>query len=406
MTKSSAKSRSGKQLSAEEMSVRTGRAISHFPNNKRETSLEGSVTVTEDLLRAFRSAVSEKEPAVADSGVSPRVRFAPTGRGAAAPDRSRPSPQGRGPARSSRKNLVDKTASMSPKAQEAVERIGGILTGLSPSDRFAVLKKLNGTFGYLVKDRVPNQPAPPKTNIAVKAKPPPKTEPKKPHNEVFGESPLGKMLVVTSKAIKASSRNKFEKVSNEVHHVHKVLLGQKTAFAETYVRDSDAKPPEAGDIGEGEDSLVRLVRAMKHITTNSTLELTDASAAGIVSAAWCLCCGQRDSKLLKGDWVSDPIASWPDASITVPRTDEEATAAAARLLESRQAAKAKSKEKRKRAAESTSEERPQEKIPKGPISSGSGAHIPSTETPLEGVSEEAHEGMDLDGQESVESEEL
>lgn len=394
MTKGSAKSRSGKQLSAEEMSVRTRRAIGHFPNNYRETSARDDVIMTQPMLDDWRSIASDQEPVNPDAGVAPRVRVT-------APDRSRAAPQGRGSARSSRRNLVDKTASKALGAQEAVEKIGGILAGLSAADRFAVLKKINGAFGYKTKGQVPDQPTQTKTKKApaVVDKPAPKREPKLSHNEIFSAHPWGKMLALTSKVIKSSSRSSTEKVSNEVHYVHKEMLRQKSAFTESFASNPNSRPPAVPDIESGEEALGLLIRAMKHITTNSTIELNDTSASSIVEGAWCLCCGSTDHALLSGDWVSAPRPSWPSATCTVQRTDEEAERAAVRLMEAKQAAKAKGKEKRKRAVETANTERPPEKVPKGSISSSRGSSAPSSEASLTEGSEEAHEGMDLDGQE-------
>lgn len=395
MTKGSAKSRSRKQLSAEEMSVRTGRAIGHFPNNYRETSAADSAIMTQTMLDDWRSIASDQEPVKPDTGVAPRVRIT-------APDRPRATPQGRGSARSSRRNLVDKTASKALGAQEAVEKIGGILAGLSAADRFAVLKKINGAFGYKAKGQVPDQPTRSKAKPTPAVdKPAPKREPKLSHNEIFSSHPWGKMLALTSKVIKSSSRSSTEKVSNEVHHVHKEMLRQKSAFTESFARDANSRLPAVPDIESGEEALDLLIRAMKHITTNSTIELNDTSASSIVEGAWCLCCGSTDHALLSGDWVSAPRPSWPSASCTVQRTDEEAERAAVRLMEAKQAAKAKGKEKRKRAVETANTERPPEKVPKGSTSGSRSSSAPSSEASATEGSEEAHEGMDLDGQESL-----
>jgi hypothetical protein len=244
------------------------------------------------------------------------------------------------------------------------------LTLLPQDQRFAVLKKLNGTFGYDPSQRK----APPETlkpdqrsgKGGGKAKQkkassvPLANKPKSSLNETFAGCAMGKLLHATSRAVQKAAKSKDEKSSVELHCLNRYLVDLRSKWKIRASTDPSTPLPILPFHDGIEDVdfstyLLPLLSAIRTVCNNIGLDITDdASVASIIEAAWCLQWNQRTQAISDQYWSAITRGPRAEATLTVQRTDEEAAAARVRALE--RSRKRKETKIAKRAGSAASED--------------------------------------------------
>jgi hypothetical protein len=243
--------------------------------------------------------------------------------------------------------------------EEAIGKIAAILAILPQEDRFAVLKKVNGAFGFKPKGKEGKA-----TSHGGDKKPAPK--PKSSFNEDFTKTLPGMILEETSRAMRQASKSTKEKVSSELYELHGYLLRTRAE-----VKEKKREFPVSGldptfDVVATTDGLLR---SHKVITSAyAKAGLAAPSPEVIFTSGLCLLQGTVATSLPQEIGTIPDPDTWTEAPRTVPRTDEEAEARAAAIMAS------KKQRKQRKASEpdnqATARKRPK---PNDPIAEETGA---------------------------------
>jgi hypothetical protein len=206
------------RLSAEELSLRTGRPLGAFvETNPSVTMMALDEVVLDQTQIQTHSQSSDNHPK--DGWITVGAKTKSKGPHKAAPkDKS---------LAVLKVNKVDKGV-----VEEAISKIAGILALVSPAERSAVLSKVCGAFSYRPKGsstkptkQESKQKGPGKAKSSTPAnKEKPAGEGKNSFNEKFSKTHAGRMLEFTSKV----NSNGDMKLVHSVYQVHRFLLGVKT----------------------------------------------------------------------------------------------------------------------------------------------------------------------------------
>jgi hypothetical protein len=220
--------------------------------------------------------------------------------------------------------------------EAAIREVGGILATLTQEKRFAVLKRLNGAFGYK-----PKAPASSPKDQATQDK---KPSEKSTFNADFAETFEGALLEVTSKSMRKCASSSKTKPGEEAYELHKFLLAQrkdaKSGKTKLVKMDNSKgiKPKEVAT------KLLGGYRAIRAESKKANVEVTPAA---IFAAGACLLQGKVPANLPLAIGNIPNHEAWPQVAFTVPRTDDEAKERTAAIVASRKLRK----QKRKKASE-------------------------------------------------------
>jgi hypothetical protein len=215
---------------------------------------------------------------------------------------------------------------MSVGVEEAIGKVAAILAILPPEDRSAVLRKVNGVFGFKPKSMESKATSPKSSDKE------PVQTPKNSFNEDFAKTLPGMILGETSKAMKQASKSAKEKISPELHELHSYLL-QTRAEIKNKIRDYPVTKLDPAIVKATTDGLLK---SHKVITSAyAEANLLAPSPEVIFTSGLCLLQGESAENLSQEIGTIPPPETWAEAPRTVPRTNEEAEKRAAALLASK-----------------------------------------------------------------------
>jgi hypothetical protein len=217
-------------------------------------------------------------------------------------------------------------STMSVGVEEAIAKVAGILAILPQDERFAVLKKVNGAFGFKLKATDP------KTNAKGSDKKKPAQTPKTSLNEDFAKTLPGMILEETSKVMKQASLSAKEKVTGELHELHSYLLRMR-AEVKNKTRDFPVAKLDPALVKATTDGLLRSHKVITAAYVEAGQEVPSPEV--IFTSGLCLLQGQSTQDLPQEIGTIPPPETWAEAPRTVPRTNEEAEKRAAALLASK-----------------------------------------------------------------------
>jgi hypothetical protein len=324
-------------LSAEDMSLKTKKPISYFASpggNPQITSLTPETVVAsqkqidDNLLAAWtvvkRSVSKARAAKPKDQRTGP---VTDSKNQAANSSNSSQKKQKKASGHSTGQGSLD------ANVEKALEYIGGKLVLLTEKERFAVLTKLNGAFGFKPKER-PTTTTVEKIKTA-KPKVPPTGQPERDgFNETYSSSVLGKMLEATSKTNRKLAKSSKVKPATEFYELHRWLLSKKFKARESGTVYQDAQPnfePE-----KCVDQLLGSFRAIGSVAPS-------ASPESKFDLGWCLIRGEPPKVLLEVAGKIPSSQTWDQVARFVPRTDKEAEKRASEILASKKTRKQKSK---------------------------------------------------------------
>jgi hypothetical protein len=300
--------------SAEMMSLRTGRPIGNFPKQPRSTLLGDEIIVqsesqiNENLLEGGKSGEATQPPKPSYNLAKPKSTKAP-----------------------------DASKSVTDQTREALEKIGGILTLLPPDARFAVLKKINGVFGQSEKPAESKKSkSSPKANVK-----PSNQKSKNSFNEEILKTHIGMVLSETSRTMKQVAKDSKAKPSDELYELHRWALSEKSLAKEGIT----VIPPATSNL-DGKKLTGQLLAYYKAIKSQHVKENISApTPASIFEVGMCLIRGEAPQFSFALTGKVPDVATCPEASRTVPRTDEEAEKRADAILASKKSRKQQEKDK-------------------------------------------------------------
>lgn len=296
-------------LSAEAMSLKTGRNIGHFAAlNPKVTDLDDSVVI-ESAKQIFDNTVKPAAKAsVKDtSSRGPRKPSKTTGKGFS---------QG--------KSVSVKEVPLDMDVSQALKEIGGILTVLTHKQRCAVMKKLNGAFGTMSKESGERKPK-------AKAVVPKAIIPKEGFNEAFSKTLLGSVLECTSKEMKKLAKSSSDKPSSELHEIHRYCLAEKIK-----AREKGVTPFPVDASFDAEDTTTKLINSIKVVSASfHKAGYKSTTPELIIRSGLCLIRGETPQELASEEGIIPSPDTWEDTPRSVPRTDEEAERRSAEILASK-----------------------------------------------------------------------
>jgi len=227
--------------------------------------------------------------------------------------------------------------SVAEQTKDALEKIGGILTTLSPEARFAVLKKVNGVFGQS------------KDNVSKKTSQSPQKSVNKPtaklsknsFNEEILKTHIGIILNETSKTMKRAAKSTSVRPSTELYELHRCML-TKRADVKSGVK---VMPKETPDL-DGETVVNQLLSFHKSVKAEHVKEGVEVPTPdSIFEFGWRLIRGETPQNPFALTGKIPDVATCTVASRTVPRTDDETEERAAALLASKKSRKQRKENK-------------------------------------------------------------
>jgi hypothetical protein len=322
-------------LSAEDMSLKTKKPISYFTNGGNiqitslvpETVIASQKQIDDHLLAAW--TVVKRSVSKARTGRPKDQRTVNV---------TDSKNQAAGSQTSSKKKTETASkhstgqGSLDANVEKALEFIGGKLVLLTEKERFAVLTKLNGAFGFKPKGQPTTTTV---EKIATKPKGPRKGQPvKEGFNETYSSSCLGKLLETTSKTNRKLAKSTKVKPAEEFHELHRWLLNKKQKAKESGTVYQDAQPNF--DAEKCVDQLLGSSRAIGSVAPS-------ASPESKFDLGWCLIRGEPPKVLLEVAGKIPSSQTWDQVARFVPRTDKEAEKRASEILASKKTRKQKSK---------------------------------------------------------------
>jgi hypothetical protein len=218
-----------------------------------------------------------------------------------------------------------------PTVNSAIREIGGLLTSLTLEQRNAVLKKVNGAFGFNPKPMGKSGGGGSKAKVATQ---------KSDVNAQFVRTFEGQLLEETSREMKRISRSKNDKPSSELHALHGELLSTRAR-----VRNGEITLP---DFSFTEDNTPKsavddLLTGYRHVKSHCDKAGVTLAASEIFRGSQCLLRGQRpeEGHVLAG--LNPDKSTWTKATRKVPRTEQEAERRAVQILASRKQRKERKK---------------------------------------------------------------
>jgi hypothetical protein len=331
------------KLYAEDMSLKGRNAISNYVAAERLTSCPADTIVRdenhlEELKRLYplqtAPTVTGSASAVGPAAPATNVAAAPVASTVTAtnvafnvPDQATNSSQkkrkAKGNSKSRRKsNSSSNDLIQDPLVTDAIKEIGGLLTSLSLEQRNAVLKKVNGAFGFNPK---------PKGKKDGKGGKPVQVTAKSDDNAKFARSFEGLLLEETSKEMKKLSRSKNDKPSTELYALHKELLTMR-AQAKT----SGQCPPVCNPDGVEPKTIVDdLLSGYRKVSSHCQQANITPTARDIFTGSLCLLRGQVPAQNHPLFGINPDKATWEKATRKVPRTIQEAAERASQILASK-----------------------------------------------------------------------
>jgi hypothetical protein len=221
----------------------------------------------------------------------------------------------------------------SDEVKEAIQRIAGDLATLSEDDRFKVLTRINGAFGFSPKGGKPGG------SSGKKGKPQPKAKPKTEENSRFSRTLQGILLEETSRIQKKTSKSSTEKINQSLYPLHRYLLKKK---AESKTADPASLIPFSTPLDDPKDLLKTIVSVTQEAVMLTPANVPDeAMLDSIIEASCCLIRGEEFPSSYPGDWKIHSPEARSQIPLTVPRTDEETAEATSRILAAKQTRKRK-----------------------------------------------------------------
>jgi hypothetical protein len=280
--------------------------------------------------------------------------------------------KGSEPLKPKRKPAKPPIKELSAAAQAALKEIGGILTVLTAEERFAILKKVNGAFGYKPKAtvEVPNdQPRRKKTTLK-----------KNSFNESFSKTLEGYLFESTKKTLKKLAQSKDRKPDDMFFKLHYWLVDKrkiaksdpgKTLPVESFPQSVDSP-----------DTAVDLLLSGSKVITKAFEDAGEEEPSPdlIFKTGMCLIQGTVPPSLPTSVRFDPNPKTWPIARRSVPRTVEEAEKRARDLLASKEQRKLR---KKKSDSQTSSRKRTR-------------TSVEATENPTAPIQKDSTEGMEVE----------